>query len=124
MSLNPFHTFYDEVGPAPDVPAPPPSHPYPVQPPVHPAFAVISREAFREGIEIALEERQVRGVARWHYRRHLRNSRLFEKLYQQAVPEVPYGVYGEGFDFEALVKWLTDNLPTILQLLASLLVFI
>lgn len=89
------------------------------------AFDVISRDDFRKGVEAAIDRGGLRPWHRWYFRKHLKDPRRFEKLYGRMVAKAPVKVYASGkLDFEAFLEWLLENLPTILQLLATLLAFI
>lgn len=91
-------------------------------------YSVITRDDFRDGMYEAIDEGVRRGRIRpfraFIARRRLNNERALNAAYERAMESMPLSVYGEGFDFEAFLNWLVENLPQILEILMSLAVFL
>lgn len=89
-------------------------------------YTMVSPAQFREALDAAIEERSLTLREAITVRRARRNPRVFDRLYGRVMQEVPTTVYAGplGFDFQAFLDWLVENLPTILSVLASLLMFL
>lgn len=87
------------------------------------AFNLISRDEFRQALDEAISERSLSIREAITVRRARRNPRVFDRLYEQVVPKIPANIYGAvgGFDFQAFLDWLVENLPAILEALSKLL---